>query len=416
VSQAKHRYYDKRQVVVLSNVPEEQFEERIILCVPNFAWRVARSFLARQGHWESTYASAFFDEYYLSPDEETMDKIKASIDAALAEDDMSCDLREGLDEIANAIGALDISVDCGDGGTGCGAGGAGATETEPSDFDDDGSTPPEGFPDYNTYDEWKCGIAKLVLDQIKSDLNYVKGLAVTEISATLLGFALLTPIPFDDISVLVGVIIAWAVEDILDDLIDAVLTELGIEESDILCGLYNAINAGTASNFLDSWATTNLSTLGAFLFSFFINNDSVNRLFEEGNQILPSNDCSGCGAVGVWEEGGLGTITSQSTNGTLLEVAGEFGQLGNNPELYWCQILLDGNAAGPYEVDSFSISGFTDHGQCPGVSIWFYTNQGGTPQQFCNFDDVVGSVIYPTRQFIITSDTPFSAEFEFTQG
>jgi len=347
----KHKYYPKRQIINMSIVPEEQFEERIILCLPHFAWRVARAYLSQQAQWESTYAVEFFDSHYVSPDEETMEKIKASLDAALAEDDMSCDLEQAISDLSNdlvsemgdnneslvnAILQL-VAKEC---GVGCGgSGGSGATEAPPSEFEDDGETPPADFPTYSAYQAWKCGVAKLIFDQITSDLEYIKGIAVTEITATLLGAVLLTPIPLDDIGVLVGAIIAWGVEDIVDTLIDEVLADLSLDEDNFLCLLYEALSVPGAEDAIDNWADTNLSGLAGFLLGFFVNNDNLNRLFEESNQILPSNDCSGCGlcqtafiAYGTGTVGeGTATIDYETISGIRSVCAIYFDRVEGTP-------------------------------------------------------------------------------------
>lgn len=409
MSQTKHRYYDKRQVVKMDLVEETEFDERIILCLPRFAWRVARAYLAMQAQWESSYAVEYHTDYYISPDSATMDKILASVDAALLEEDMSCDIREGLDNIVDAINNQELIVNCCPPATGCGSGGAGATEGPASEFEDDGETPPDGFPDYTAYDAWKCGVANLIIAQIENDLEYLKSLAVTEITATLLGFALLTPIPFDDIGVLVGVIITWAVEQTLDSIIDSILTQLGLDSETLRCGLYNSLDVSGARTFLESWGLAELGTSAAFLLGFFINNDSLNRLFESGNQVLPDSDCSGCATVGQWEEGALGNITDQATDATNLQATSEYGHIGNNPDAYWLQIYLSSTAPYSLEIDTLGISGWSDHGQCPALSIWYYT--GGTS---CDLADAIGVTINPGDQFIITSLTEFTIDADFT--
>jgi len=390
-------------------VEETEFDERVILCLPRFAWRVARAYLATQAQWESSYAVEYHTDYYVSPDSATMDKILASVDAALLEEDMSCDLREGLDNIVDAINNQELIVNCCPPATGCGSGGAGATEGPPSEFEDDGETPPAGFPDYPAYNAWKCGVATLIVAQIESDLTYLKSIAVTEITATLLGLAMLTPIPFDDIGVLVGVIITWAVESTLDSIIDSILTQIGLDSETLKCGLYNSLTAENAKSFLESWGLAELGTSAAFLLGFFINYDSLNRLFESGNQVLPDSDCTGCATVGQWEEGPIGQITDQSTDATMLDAISEYGHIGNNPDMYWMQIYLSSTAPYSLQVVSLGISGWTSNGQCPAVSHWL-TPSGSS----CDLADAIGVTIAPGGYFLITSSTEFTIEAEFS--
>jgi len=124
-----------------------------------------------------------------------------------------------------------------------------------------------------------------------------------------LGVALLTPIPLDDAGVLVGVLITYFAEDILDDALDAILNQIGLDYDTLLCSLYNAISSTDAVVTLEQWADTYLSESAEFLFNFFVTNDNVNRLFEERNLLLPSNDCEGCQEYCEEEEISYGTGT-----------------------------------------------------------------------------------------------------------
>jgi len=286
------KYYNKRQVIDMSLVGESDYGDKVLVCVPKFAWDVARAFLSDQGLWRTTYSMEYHDSYYETPSSEEFDLIDASISDFLKGDDMSCDLVEAMEGLEKQLARLVAKSCCGPAGGG--SGGAGATEGPASEFEDDGETPPEEFETYSEWQAWKCGVAKLIYDEMTNDLDYVKGIAVSEISAIVLSAVLLTPIPFDDIAVLVGVIIAWGVEEIVDDLIDEVLTELGADEETIVCALYNSLSVPGAESWLNDWANSSLTDLAGFLLSFFVSNDSLNRLFEFSNLVLPSYDCATC--------------------------------------------------------------------------------------------------------------------------
>lgn len=281
----------------MPDILETDFTDRVILCVPKFAWRVARSFLSQQGQWKSTYSMEHHNEWYETPDETEFDQIRASVDEFLAGDDMSCDIVAALEELTGYVAAIadkDCPTPCPPALTQGGSGGSGYSEDGPVDYTDDGTNPPNPFEEYSLYDAYKCQVAKLIVQQLEADLEYLKNLAVTEITATVIGFVLMTPIPFDDIAVLVGVLVTWALEEVLDDIIDAILAELGVSSDDLICALYLAVDAPDAVRAMDDWASDNLSNLGAWLVSFFSNNNNANRLFTQVNALLPANDCQSC--------------------------------------------------------------------------------------------------------------------------
>ena len=84
-------YHDyDRQVINMVLVEEEDYTDMISICIPRFAWMVARAFLSTNGHKATSYAMATQAEYYESPDEDEIDVIKASIDEALATTETEC--------------------------------------------------------------------------------------------------------------------------------------------------------------------------------------------------------------------------------------------------------------------------------------------------------------------------------------
>jgi len=293
----KRHYYPKRQVILLSDVEESDYTEKILLCLPKFGWMVARSFLATQAQWRTTYATEHNDDYYLIPDSAAFDEIQEVIDQTLECEDMSCNIVEALENMTDVLAQL-RDKECPSPCQGCGSGSAGSTEAPPNEFIDDGETPPDGFPDYSAYSSFKCRLAKLIVQQIQQDLEYVKSIGVTEISSILLSAALLTPIPLDDIAVLVGVIITYAVESTLDALLQAALDALGVDFDELVCDLYLAVDVVEAKAIFTNWSNTALSETAEFLFNFFVTNDNLNRLFQDGNFLLPDNDCVACGGVG----------------------------------------------------------------------------------------------------------------------
>ena len=304
MARPKLAYYDKRQIIDMLDVLPDDYTENVLVCLPRFAWWVARAFLSVQAQWGSTYAMAYHLTYYETPDPSEMDVIQASIDEALGGDDMSCDLLAGLNEIADAI-REGTETPC---GPGCGgSAGAGKGEAEPIDFSDDGENWPDTFDDREQYLTWKCRMANFIVDRLIADLETVKDIGYTEITATILAATLLTPIPLDDVALLLGVIIAYGVEEVLDAAIDDVLTALGVDRAYVVCLLFDALTATTAASTVEGWGGDVLDTVAGYLFSLMITVDGMNQLFETQNLIIAENTCV-CDQVGVvcfdWETSG----------------------------------------------------------------------------------------------------------------
>jgi hypothetical protein len=291
MSRGKANYYDKRQIIIMDLVQPEDYEDRVIVCIPKFAWDVARAYLSEQAQWRSSYSMAYHATYYETPDDEEFDVIQASIDNLLAEDDMSCDIVAALESLQVVIEGL-VAKEC---GVGCGgSGGAGAEEAPPDPFEDEGDNYPPKFESRPEFDTWRCGVATLIVDELYQDLDYLKSLAVGEISATALAFALATPIPLDDIAVILGIVITFIAEAILDGVVDEILSQLALDRDTLICALYEALDADEAKTVLDTWRIAEFEGSAEYLLSWFINFDQVNQLYERRSKVFGYADCSGC--------------------------------------------------------------------------------------------------------------------------
>ena len=72
-------YSSTRVVYDLTNTNPSEFTDKVLICVPTFAWRVARRFLANYGLRAVNYATSFDDGGYETPDDAQFDDIDASI-------------------------------------------------------------------------------------------------------------------------------------------------------------------------------------------------------------------------------------------------------------------------------------------------------------------------------------------------
>lgn len=353
----KAQYYDKRQIIKMDLVDPGDYTEEVLLCINRFAWMVARAFLIKQGHWRTTYAMAYTDNYYETPDDMEMDTIQAAIDSFLEKGDMSCDIVEALNAIALKMDLL-IEKSC---GPGCGgSGGAGQEDSPPNPFEDTGTNYPPDFDDRTQWEIWKCGLARLIIKRLMADFEWLKGIAITEVTATLLAATLMTPIALDDLTVLVGVLIAYGVEEALDALIDEILLALGIDEEALVCLLYNAVSATDAEARLGDWATSVLTGRAAFIFEFFNTIANMNQLFEEVNALLPDEPCDcevECSDGWDWETEGslLGFYIYDSTGTVSLDMS-DGGLTAMQSGAGFSEIEVRGPAGMGYEIQPGDIA------------------------------------------------------------
>lgn len=304
----RRKHYDKRQIITLDNVPETAYTDKIILCIPEFGWIVARSFLATQAQWLSTYCVNVDCAGYTVPEGELWDKIQASIDETLLGGDMSCNITEAIENLTDVIAGYQDDYDkliaalellaSGQGKSLCCGGSAGATgtETQPEDFVDDGTNYPDGFDTREQYDSYKCAIATHIVRVILADLTWLQNLPASEYIASVIVVTLLTPILGDEIIAIVGGLLFMVAEGIMDEVWETLITEIEEQQDEIKCLIYNALDASEAYNALQTWIGDHLEGAAAWLAQFWMGQDVVNWAFRNVNQLIDQygGDCSDC--------------------------------------------------------------------------------------------------------------------------
>ena len=288
------RNYSKRQVINVEDFETIDFDERILICVPRFAWTVARSYLSVQGAWLSSYAVEHFDGGYDMPTQGQKDIIDANLADFLGESDMSCDLEAALLEIVDQLTAL-VQKDCSiQLACSTGSGGAGGNAEPPNGYQDVGDEPPNGFDTYGEYETFKCKMATLFIQEILSDLEYVLTLQIIEITATVLAATLISPIPGDEIVVLVGAMLIVAAAGILSSLLSEIIDGLEEDLASLVCDLFLSTDVSGAQGVMYSWARDTLSGSAQMLFGWWLGVNSLNRLFQFTNVILGGGACGEC--------------------------------------------------------------------------------------------------------------------------
>lgn len=311
-----------------------------LFCIPVGLMSVIRILLAERGLWRTTYVIERIDGGYYIPTSEEFLPIDEKISEFLGGGDMTCDIVSALNDIREAIDRQ--SASCGGGG----AGGTGATGSPPVDFEDTGENYPNGFSGRPQFDAFKCNMAEFIMRNIEVDLQTMVNLQVSEISIAGLIASLVTPIPLDDVAMMVVTLLTVVGEAY----IDAVLTELeeAIEDfrDDIRCLLYNAISAEDAKNSIAGFISDNVGDAAFAVFGLFVGYDNLNRLFVKSS--VPADfavDCSGCG-------GSCGDLYGQHSNVDATFYDGNYWMFISSQQ-------FGGSDSCEFQVENLSFSGFS---------------------------------------------------------
>lgn len=210
-------------------------------------------------------------------------------------------------DIANAIRYLGdqlAAAECCDNGSGT----SGQQEVPDSDTDVGGGFPPE-FPDQSTYDQYKCDVANYILDKMQDDIVSLQTINWTGIGLAILGAALLTPVPGDEIAVIIAVLDAWILGgSTAQQLLSFVEDIITNDRENYICDLVNSANVVDAkSAFLDRAfdnALTEAGTVGQWpaymVVKAFATADNFNRLFDEDTSVIyPTGNVCDCDPVDV---------------------------------------------------------------------------------------------------------------------
>jgi len=309
------RFYRTRVLYDMSHDTEIDYDKRVILCVPEFAWKVARSLLIGYAFRETTYLASHGTEGYYTPNEAEFDKIDANLSKFIVEDDMCEAITSALEAIKEAIEGvgqvMEETSGCGNPCTEGGSFGAGSSGAPPSPFADTGDNFPEGFSDRAEYDAYKCGVANALIKAMVEDMTWLSSASLVSLVASTLVVALLTPIPFDDVLVLVGIVVSIFLQGILTDASVEVKDYLEGNAEQLVCVLFSSETVLEATDGIGGRFADDLSLTAALLAGSFVNYNAYNALFEkqvvwEHNALTMGVDCSLC--VGCALEMAIGTF------------------------------------------------------------------------------------------------------------
>lgn len=228
-----------------------------------------RSYGLREVNWVTGYSQAG----YTSVTEEQFDIIDNAISIFLGETNEMTFCTELTDAMNNL--AVAFQAGC------CGEGSFGAGQDEPpasTQPDEEGDYPP-GFDTYAEYRTYKCDVANRIIEGIKEDMEWLAAGTLVTLTATGLVAALLTPIPFDEVLLLVGFVVSLLLQGVLTGTATAVADEIDTERESLVCLLYDAENATAAKASVKTYMAGLLTDTENGLFASVWTFAAVNALF-----------------------------------------------------------------------------------------------------------------------------------------
>lgn len=199
---------------------------------------------------------------------------------------------------------------CGGGAPGTvgeGSGGAGPSQppfnpSTPGNPDVD--PPPDGFDSWEDFFTQKCAVAIDIVETLEDDLGemalWLFGGLTIESLAALITITIATPIPFDDIIVISGLLLSVAATIVTTSSLDIINNH----EEDFKCALYNGSNSQSSrllflSAFSSFVADSGTEPVTAFamqtLMGYMVGSSVTNRLYvKDLTRTWSGGDCSDC--------------------------------------------------------------------------------------------------------------------------
>lgn len=319
------RYNSKREIIKLDLVQSEDYTDNVIVCVPKFAYDVARSLIAHYGKWRTTYAVSYQDLHYQIPDDAEFDIIEASLDQFLGSRDMSCDIEQGLECICNAVNELVAASYAGNVGSNY----LPASDVAPSEFEDDGFDFPAEFSTRAEFEQHKCNAANTIFQDVLTDYNTLATVDIIGLTGALaLAPLLVTGIP--GVLLLTGYVILTTSLVVGTAFFLEVVDALETQENEIICAMVNSTTVQEAKNgFMNAlygypdWSSPLVPGTVGTLADVWLNYTNMNFLFatDPDREMLTGQDCTSCSegecaqvyiGTGIKQAESLGSITALS--------------------------------------------------------------------------------------------------------
>jgi len=205
----------------------------------------------------------------------------------------------------------------------CSGSGGESPDTPASDYDDNGTDVPDGYDGtYSEYRYQKCQAINGYIDDIQTDMAYLRTLDATAIIALGVGVML---VPGINMATLIGLLLIWVADLVLVTKIINIETFLSTNRDAIVCLLFDATNAQAAKEAFESYvASSSLDAAERTVLGIFITQAAINDAFEASNVRDLGYNCASCDSddsvyvlVGVQED--EDTFTSVDADDTSYE-------------------------------------------------------------------------------------------------
>lgn len=392
------RYTSEARTIINYDEVFSKMGQDTLVCIDQGILAVARQLLAERGSWAVTYAVNYYNNGYDVPNSLQMADIRDRIAEFLegTNDMANCsDFNSSLLAIASAINGLS---------SGCcnGTGGAGTSQPAPDTAEGIGypglhtGPAPEGFTDWAEYDTYKCDMATKIAEDIIKDVTWIAGSAAVTAWLPVLATTLLTPVPFDDLVAIAGLLAAIAVDSTVAIVFGAALIELNAAKDDLICALYwagdSATSRANAVGIIDSEITNSLAASAIKqMLGYYTINDLYSNNQAERDKGLPVGDCSGCGLVVDLLYGTVVDPMAQPWEFDFQLAASAWRltiRLNQPVDITWSDVVGQVNAGFPSSSD-FQIGTCPEApGACSGGTYWDLWNSDTPPTAGTVFEDV----------------------------
>lgn len=289
--------------------------------------------------------------------------------------------------------------------------------------------PPAGFESWEEFNAQKCSIAWNIVETLEQDLGEMAIMVFggTSLSglAALLAIAFATPIPFDDIVAIAGLLLTVVAEII----ITTTLSLVNDNEEELVCELYNGQSSSDSrslylAKFGELVASGVSDPIEAFainsLMAYMLGSAVTNRLYEKDlTRIWAARDCEDCQSEWYFsilpsgqESGDL--VSGSMDADSVLFVASAVLETGSDP----CagNYLLVVNTPTGGRVASITLaSGALSAAACGVDWQWIEQSNGSlwnTDNGTYEFDTFIAGRAF--TYFAARSTVPFSLEFDIT--
>ena len=302
--------YTKRNLLGYDHIT--QFEGEALVCLSLPAIAIIRGLLRVEGLDYLTYHRQLTETGYHTLTNVEWDEVDAIVSEALGELDVAL-TSDLVDAIRDLVQVTAETACCNNG-----SGGAGNEDVPESPHEDDGVTPPPDWTDHAEYRIYKCNQADRIIEDMITDLTWIRNGTILTLVASAAVAAFVSPVPFSRVAAIIGLAVTWLAQGLLIQYADELKDELENDKQDYLCTLYAASNVANAELGMENELNSSgISAPARLLAGYFLGPDSLNRLFENTHEQLPTADCSGC-TCNLFEIL-TGTVITETHNKLIIE-------------------------------------------------------------------------------------------------